>query len=165
VISATISADFRRTAVRFLNPTRRMPVSIRISIPLFLVLLSACSTSPISRIDADRAQYESWPLDVQDAILKGEAKKGMTREQVTMALGKPSQVESRSAKAGDDEVWIYRKGGSVGSSLLNNAGVSIGGGLGGVNVGTGLPGGRRSSTEEHEVVFANDVVVRSDTDG
>jgi hypothetical protein len=124
------------------------------------LLLAACSTSPLSRIDAKRAVYESWPLEVQEAVLNGEAKKGMTREQVEMSLGKPSQIVSRSL---NDEVWVYRKGGT-GSSLLNNTGLSIGAGLGGVNVGTGTGGSRRStSPEEREVVFEKGVVVRSDS--
>ena len=80
---------------------------------------SACSTSPISRIDRDRAKYESWPLDVQEGILASEARKGMTREQVEMALGKPTQIISRSARDGDDEVWVYRKG-ALGSKLRYN---------------------------------------------
>ena len=121
---------------------------------------AGCSTSPVSRIDSNRAEYESWPLEVQEAVLKGEARKGMTPEQVEMALGKPTEVVTRSAKAGEDEVWVYRKS-NVGSSLLNNTGVSLGGGIGGVSVGGGS-GGRRQSSEEHEVVFGNGVVVRSD---
>jgi hypothetical protein len=138
------------------------------SLPLrfaFLVAglaLAACSTSPLSRIDSDRARYESWPLDIQEAVLNGEAKKGMTPEQVTMALGKPTEVISRASKAGEDEVWVYRKGGT-GSGLLNNTGISLGGGMGGVNVGSSRGGGRRSSNvEEQEVVFGNGVVVRAD---
>lgn len=125
--------------------------------------LAGCSTSPLSRIDRDRAKYESWPIDVQEAVLNGVARKGMTPEQVEMALGKPTEVVQRSGKAGEDEVWVYRKS-SVGSGLLNNSGVSIGGGLGGVNVGTGMSGRRASSNDESEVVFSNGKVVRSDTD-
>lgn len=118
----------------------------------------------MSRIDADRSKYESWPLDVQQAILNGEAIKGMTPEQVEMSLGKPSQIVTRSAKAGEDEVWVYRKGGALGGlgGALRNTGVSIGGGVGGVGVGTSTGGGGRASAEESEVVFANGVVVRSD---
>jgi hypothetical protein len=128
-----------------------------------LATLAACSTSPISRIDAGRDRYESWPLEVREAVLNGEARKGMTPEQVEMALGKPTEVVTRSARAGEDEVWIYRKGGGLGSSLLNNAGVSIGGGIGGVSVGTGTGRSNRGqTTEEREVVFGNGVVVRSD---
>jgi hypothetical protein len=125
-------------------------------------VLAGCTTSPLSRIDRDRAKYESWPIEVQEAVLNGVARKGMTAEQVEMAMGKPTEVVARG-KAGEDEVWVYRKS-SVGSGLLNNSGVSIGGGLGGVNVGTGMGGRRASSNDESEVVFSNGKVVRSDTD-
>jgi hypothetical protein len=127
-------------------------------------LLAACATSPMSRIDANRGSYETWPIEVKEAVLSGKARKGMTAEQVEMALGKPSEVVTRSAKAGEDEVWVYRKGGGLGSGLLGNTGVSVGGGMGGVNVGTGMGGGGRRSPEESEVVFSKGVVVRSDTD-
>lgn len=139
--------------------------SFRAVLPLAALLLAACSTSPISRIDADRAKYESWPLEVQEAVLNGEARKGMTPEQVEMALGKPTQVMSRGGASGADEVWIYRQGGGgLGTGLLNNAGVSIGGGVGGVSVGTGtgLGGARRQTPEEFQVVFERGVVVKSD---
>lgn len=122
---------------------------------------SGCSSSPMSRIDSNRGQYESWPLEVQEAVLNGRAIKGMTKEQVEMALGKPSEVVSRSAKAGEDEVWVYRKGGGPGG-LLGNSGLSIGGGTGGVGVGTSVGGGRGQTPEENEVVFGNGVVIRSD---
>lgn len=117
----------------------------------------------MSRIDSNRGRYESWPIEVQEAVLNGKAQKGMTKEQVEMALGKPTEVVSRSAKAGEDEVWVYRKGGSGGvGGLLGNSGLSIGGGTGGVGVGTTVGGGGRQTPEENEVVFANGVVVRSD---
>src|SRR5262245_54177961 len=134
--------------------------SWRCTLPLLVGVLSACSTSPMSRIDENRAKYESWPIEVQEAVLSGEARTGMTREQVEMALGKPTQVVPRSVREGDDEVWVYRKS-NLGSTILNNTGVSVGTGIGGVNVGTGLGGGRQSP-DEQEVVFANGVVVRSD---
>jgi hypothetical protein len=123
---------------------------------------AGCASSPVSRIDANRERYESWPLEVREAILAGEARKGMTREQVEVALGKPSEVVSRASNDAD-EVWVYRRGGGVGSGLLNNTGLSVGTSIGGVGIGTGtsLGGGRRSVTEEEEVVFLNGVVVRS----
>lgn len=149
-----------------------------------LGLLTGCATSPMSRIDQNRARYESWPVEMQEAVLAGEVRNGMTPEQVEMALGKPTQVVARGAKAGEDEVWVYRQGSSVGSTLLGAAsgvsvgtgiggvnvgasggGVAVGTGVGGVNVGTSVGGGRstrRQSTDEREVVFRNGVVVRSD---
>lgn len=139
-----------------MNSTSRL----RCLLPLTFLLFAACSNSPMSRIDADRARYESWPLDVQQAILNGEAIKGMTPEQVEMSMGKPSEVIVRSAKGGDDEVWVYRKGsmGGLGNVLK---GVSIGGGLGGVGVGTSTGAGGGGTPEEREVVFRDGVVSRS----
>ena len=124
---------------------------------------AACSSSPISRIDANRAKYESWPLEVQQAVLNGRAIKGMTPAQVEMSLGKPSEIVTRSA-SGDDEVWVYKKGGALGGlgGALKNTGVSIGTGIGGVGVGTSTGGGGMGpAPEEIEVVFRNGVVSRS----
>ena len=59
-------------------------------------------------------------------------------------------------------MWVYRKS-AVGSSLLNNTGLSVGTGVGGVNVGTGIGGvGRRQTPDGQEVVFGNGKVIRSD---
>ena len=138
-----------------------------IALPLLIGLLGGCASSPIARIDDNRGKYESWPLEVQEAVLKGQARPGMTPEQVEMALGKPSEIVSRSVRAGEDEVWVYRKS-AVGSTILNNTGVSVGTGVGGVNVGTGVGLGglaRRQTPDEQEVVFSDGVVVRSDASG
>jgi hypothetical protein len=123
-----------------------------------LFFLAACTTSPLSRIDSNRALYESWPLDVQEAVLNGQVKPGMTAEMVTMSVGKPTEVITRSVQSGQDEVWVYRKGGGSG---LSNTGISLGGGVGGVSIG-GSTGGGSSYEEEHEVVFRDGVVARSD---
>jgi hypothetical protein len=122
-----------------------------------LALVACSSSSPVSRIDTNRVAYESWPLEVQEAVLSGIVKKGMTPDQVEMALGRPTQVISRSAN-GDDEIWIYRRGGSSGSSILNNSNVTLGVPIGGVNVITS-PRNRGMTPEEEEVVFVNGVVV------
>lgn len=138
-------------------------IRVRFMIPLVAgFVLAGCASSKMSRIDANRAVYESWPLEIQQAVLNGEVKPGMTPEMVRVSIGKPTQIESRPGKNGEDEVWIYRSGGGVGS-LLGNTGLSIGGGVGGVNIGTDM-GGRQSSAvaDEREVVFQNGVVLRSD---
>ena len=133
------------------------------AIAFTLSCLVACSTSTMSRIDSNRAVYETWPIDMKEAVLSGRVIKGMTPEMVQTALGKPSQVITRS---GDDEVWVYKKGGGALSGLgglLGNTGVSVGGGVGGVSVGTGIGGqGRPSNSDEQEVVFQKGVVVRAD---
>jgi hypothetical protein len=122
------------------------------------MVLGGCTASPMSRIDAGRAQYESWPLDVQEAVLSGQAKPGMTPEQVEMALGKPSEVVNRSS----DEVWVYKKSGGI-SNALGNTGLSVGTAIGPVAVGTGSTRRRPSNADEIEVVFHNGVVSRADT--
>lgn len=128
------------------------------------LLSSGCSTSPLSRIDSKRAVYESWPVDVQDAVYHGKAIPGMTPEQVEMAMGKPTEITSRGGKDGSSEdVWVYKKSSAHLPSVLPN--VSVGTSVGGVGVGTST-GGRRGSRggrdddEDQEIVFRNGVVLR-----
>ena len=64
----------------------------------------------MSRIDSNRAAYETWPIEMKEAVLNGTAVKGMTPEMVEMALGKPTRVDTRSGSNADDEVWVYSKG-------------------------------------------------------
>jgi hypothetical protein len=112
-------------------------------IPLVLLasLVAGCtSSSQMSRIDANRALYESWPLDMQQAVLDGRVEPGMTPDMVRMTLGKPTEITSRSSGGAGDEVWVYRKGGDDGGLGLGGLGgpsIGLGGSLGGVNVGTG----------------------------
>src|ERR1035437_4968622 len=78
------------------------------------LLAAGCtSSSQMRRIDANRAVYEQWPIEVRQAVLDGKAEVGMTPDMVEMALGKPTEVVTRSGTptTGDDEVWIYRTGG------------------------------------------------------
>lgn len=140
----------------------KMPIPARLLLAGWSMALAACSSSPMSRIDANRGKYDSYPIEVRQAILDGEAIKGMTPEQVEMALGKPTEIITRSAKGGDDEVWVYRKSEGLGGTL-RNTGISIGAGTGGVGGGVSTStGGRRETPEESEVVFRNGVVSRSD---
>lgn len=130
-------------------------------------LVAGCTTSPISRIDANRALYESWPFEIQEAVLNGKIVPGMDGDMVRMTLGEPSEITGRNGRKGYEEVWIYRKSAGV-SNALRNTNIAIGGGIGGVGIGTGanlgsLGGGANEPIEdEQEVVFQNGVVVRSD---
>ncbi len=76
-------------------------------------LLAGCTSSQMNRIDANREIYEQWPIEVRQAVLDGKVEEGMTPEMVVMAIGKPTEVNTRSGtpQTGDDEVWIYRTGG------------------------------------------------------
>lgn len=127
--------------------------------------LAGCSTTKMDRIDANRALYESWPLEMQSAVLEGKVVKGMTPDMVRMALGKPTRVETRSGGKTSDEIWIYEQSGGSGMSRPN---VAMGGSMGGVGVATGsrrVGGGSRSAgggVQERQVIFQNGVVSRAD---
>ncbi len=152
----------------------------RLLVPgLLCLLLVGCVTtssgpdtsagSIMKRIDANRAAFDSWPIQVQNAIFDGKAIKGMNAEQVRMALGEPLEVLAR----GQDEVWVYKRGeegdtGSGGGGLLRGTtvGMSSGGGvyIGGsrstpsVPVGTPAPAG---ASVDDEVVFRRGIVIRA----
>ena len=115
----------------------------------------------MSRIDSNRAVYETWPLEMKEAVLNGTAVKGMTPDMVEMALGKPTRIEARSGANADDEVWIYSKGSGLNFPRPN---VSLGGSIGGVGVSSGGGGGGRTPTnaDEKQVVFQKGVVTRVD---
>ncbi|HVZ65719.1 MAG TPA: hypothetical protein VG936_14230 [Lacunisphaera sp.] len=136
---------------------------------LALLVVAGCTSSPINRIDANRALYESWPFEVQEAVLNGKVIAGMTGEQVRMSLGEPTEITARNGRKGPEEVWVYRTGGSSSmGNVLRNTSIGIGGGLGGVGIGTSSNlgslggGGSEPVEDESEVVFQNGVVVRSD---
>jgi hypothetical protein len=127
-------------------------------------MLAGCSSSPLSRIDQNRALYESWPVDMQAAVYEGKAVTGMTPDMVRMALGEPTRIEPRAGSTTGEETWIYEKGGGLNLPRPN---ISLGGGIGGVGVSTGGRrgggGGSRNaggSAQEQEIVFQNGVVTR-----
>lgn len=116
-----------------------------------LLGLSACSSSPQSRIESDPRSYATASKDVQAKIRAGQIDVGFTREQVRLALGDPTGVSTRTTGSGASEVWSYHdKGPRFGF------GVGVGGGGGGVGVGVGT--GERSDEPRLRVVFENDRV-------
>ena len=145
-----------------------IPVGHRCCLALLTVWLAAgCASSPMSRIDANRALYESWPFEIQEAVLNGRVVVGMTPEMVEMVLGKPKEIMSREGKKGEEEVWIYRKSAPMGN-ILSNTSISMGGNIGGVGIGGPILGSGSSTSapapveDEMDVVFQNGVVVRAD---
>ncbi len=68
-----------------------------------------CQSYPTDRIASHRADFNSWPPDVQANVRAGRIALGYTQEQVLVALGEPT-LETR---AGDpsalSEVWVYNK--------------------------------------------------------
>jgi hypothetical protein len=69
----------------------------------------------MSRIDKNRDIYEAWPVDTKQAVLEGKVDVGMTPDMVWIALGEPTDIVVRAGdkKTGEDEVWIYKKGGDI----------------------------------------------------
>jgi hypothetical protein len=128
-------------------------------------LLAGCSSTPMSRIDKNRALYESWPVDMQSAVLEGNVVKDMTPDMVRMALGEPTRIEPKIGSTSGEETWIYEKGGGMNLPRPN---ISLGGNIGGLGVSTGRRGGggggsrnASSGAQEQEIVFQNGVVIRA----
>lgn len=94
-----------------------------------------CSSSQMSRIDRNRAIYETWPLEVKQAVLDGRVEPGMDQDMVRVAWGEPSEV---SISPAGDEIWIYAKGGDPGGYYPG----SRGGGMGGTGTAIGVSTGR-----------------------
>jgi hypothetical protein len=98
------------------------------------MVLAACSTVA-SRIDKNRAVFNSYPPDVQQKIQAGTIDIGFTPEQVHMALGDPDHRYTREASDGRYEIWGYRDsrpsfsfgigGGSFGRSTGFGGGVGV----------------------------------------
>jgi hypothetical protein len=127
-----------------------------------------CSSSQMGRIDRNRAIYETWPLEVKQAVLDGRVEPGMDQDMVRVAWGEPAEV---SISPAGDEIWIYAKGGDPGGSYYPGSrggmmGGGIGIGVGGAGIGTGGIGGpimsRPVAPDIREVVFRNGTVVRAD---
>lgn len=91
----------------------------RLLIPLAclatLVVGSGCSSSQMSRIDRNRDIYETWPIEIKQAVLDGKVEPGMDPEMVRVAWGQPTEVVMQSNTG--DEIWVYKKGGSDGSAM------------------------------------------------
>lgn len=151
-----------------------------------LSLLAGCEspTSPnaiMDRVDANRDVYESWPIEIKDAVLSGQVLRGMTPDMVYVARGNPSE---RIDRGNGDEIWVYRIGGGGGGGggiLPRGTTVSVGtGGSGGYpgsypgtypgsGSGVYMPpivlGGGSSAPEpviEEQVVFRNGRVTHGD---
>jgi hypothetical protein len=96
-----------------------------------------CASSQMSRIDRNRGIYETWPIEVRQAVLDGKVEPGMDSDMVRVAWGEPSEVTSSPA---GDEIWVYSKGGDPGSAYYPGGmgGSTIG--MGGTGIGVGGPG-------------------------
>ncbi len=104
-----------------------------------LAWLTGCesASSPnaiMDRVDANRDVYESWPIEIKDAVLSGQVQRGMTTDMVYVARGKPTE---RIERGNGDEIWVYRirTGNDGGGGVLGGGGILPRGTT--VSVGTG----------------------------
>ena len=100
----------------------------------------------MSRIDRNRDIYETWPIEVRQAVLDGKVEPGMNSDMVRVAWGNPTEVTSSPA---GDEIWVYASGGdpgsvyypgTVGAGSIGMGGTGIGMGGSGIGISTGRGG-------------------------
>lgn len=114
--------------------------SFSVTLLLAFGLAAGCSSSQMSRIDRNRAIYETWPIETKQAVLDGKVEAGMNPDMVRVAWGEPSEV---SVSPAGDEIWIYTKGGDPGSVYYppgTTASSGIGMGGPGIGISTGRGG-------------------------
>jgi hypothetical protein len=117
---------------------------------LFLVcagIFAGCS-SPGSRVAANRAEFNTWPPEVQDNVLAGRIDVGYSAAQVRMALGAPDRITTRKDSDGTSETWVYGD-----SSPRFSWGLGIGSGGRNSAVGVGVNTSSRAVTHASRVVF------------
>ena len=67
----------------------------------------------INEVDKYFAIKESgWSKEMQNLVLAGKVKVGMTTHMVFYAWGRPDQVKEISESDGNTEMWVYEKKGS-----------------------------------------------------
>jgi hypothetical protein len=125
----------------------------------FALFSTGCSTAD-SRIKDNQAAFNALPADTQQKIREGKVEVGYAPEWVTMALGKPDRVYTRTTEKGTSEIWAYRD-----TKPSFSFGLGVGGGGGGTRVGTGVgltTGGDRYD-DKLRVVFADGKVTALET--
>ena len=96
-----------------------------------------CASSQMNRIDRNRDIYETWPIEVRQAVLDGKVEPGMNTDMVRVAWGAPTEVATSPA---GDEIWVYSKGGDPGSVYYPGGVTGSGIGMGGSGIGMGGSG-------------------------
>jgi hypothetical protein len=112
---------------------------LRASVIALTLVVAGCSTVD-SRIDKNRAAFNTWPPAVQDKVVRGQIDVGFTTDQVRVALGEPDRIWSRTTADGTSEVWSYRDRGprfGFGVGVGMGSFGSRGGSFGSIGIGTG----------------------------
>jgi hypothetical protein len=115
-------------------PRMKRRNSFSVVLLLAVGMTAGCSSSQMNRIDRNRDIYETWPLEVRQAVLDGKVESGMNQDMVRVAWGEPSEVAISPA---GDEIWVYSKGGHPGSVYYPGSVGGVNSGLGGGVIGGG----------------------------
>ncbi len=75
---------------------------------VFLIGMTGCSAPESQRQQLMREKYPSYPEDVRKAIDSGTLLKGMSQEQVLLALGPTPCTNSRTIKGKIYDSWAYK---------------------------------------------------------
>jgi outer membrane protein assembly factor BamE len=75
---------------------------------LVLACLGGCSADESQRQVLMRGKYPSYPEHIKQAIDSGTLVKGMTQEQVLLAIGRTPCVNSRTLKGKTYDSWAYQ---------------------------------------------------------
>jgi hypothetical protein len=122
----------------------------KLLLPILLLVLAGCATTPAERINRNPSAFGSWPPEVRVVVRAGKVAIGFTPDQVRMALGDPDRVITRTTDQGPSEVWVYH-----GHGPMITVGVGIMGGGGSTRVGgaTEVSSGGRDSGDLLRVSF------------
>ncbi|MDD2239256.1 MAG: hypothetical protein PHO14_10925 [Kiritimatiellae bacterium] len=78
-----------------------------LSVPLLLLLLAGCATTPARRIQRNQELFDSLPVAEQARIRGGQIALGYTADMVRIALGDPQRQLTRRTPDSESAIWLY----------------------------------------------------------
>ncbi|MFM1850784.1 MAG: hypothetical protein RIS54_468 [Verrucomicrobiota bacterium] len=88
---------------------RLIPAPSALASLTFLLAAAGCATSVAHRIEEKSALFANLPAHVQESLREGNIGVGYSPDLVYIALGSPTEKETRETSEGPVEVWIYRR--------------------------------------------------------
>ena len=83
----------------------------RLSVVVLAAVLAACASDPV-RDRLMKEQYATYPEDIRHSIKVHQPMRGMTRDQLYLALGQPLCRTTANIDGKKKEVWMYPPGGA-----------------------------------------------------
>ena len=91
------------------NLTKSKPILVVLSILALAFAMSACSSTPDSRIRRNQALFDSFTPEEQANIRQGIVAVGFTPDMVSIAMGAADQVRTRTVAQGEQTIWVYNR--------------------------------------------------------